>query len=296
MSQLEDMRLFITVLDCKSFTAAAELMGLSKQFVSRRLIQLEERLGVRLINRSTRKLDVTPLGQAYYESAKKILNDVDEAEQAITQQRAIPQGALRLSAPMSFGTLYLSTLLPGFLKQYPDVSIEMDLSDRTVDLLAEGYDMAIRIGVLTDSSLVARLLGSSKMLTCCSSDYLAQRAAPQKPLDLHQHDCLVYGHSKSVDWIYRHQGQAERIAVRGRYRVNNGELIRDAAIAGLGIAQLPNFIAGQAIQTGKLVTVLDEFQPPALNVYAVYPQHRQRSLLIRILSDYLHDKLSQIDL
>ncbi|GAB3372401.1 LysR family transcriptional regulator [Azotobacter armeniacus] len=293
MSQLEDMRLFITVLDCKSFTAAAELMGLSKQFVSRRLIQLEARLGVRLINRSTRKLDVTSLGQAYYESAKKILKDVDEAEQAISQQRATPRGALRLSAPVSFGTLYLSSLLPGFLKRYPDIFIELDLSDRTVDMLDEGYDMAVRIGVLADSSLIARALCSSEMVTCCSPAYLERRGAPQTPAELRQHDCLVYGHSKSVDWIYRRDGQPERIAVRGRYRVNNGELVCDAAVAGLGLALLPTFIAGRHIKSGALVTVLDEFQPSPLKVYAVYPQHRQVSVLIRVFSDYLHEMLSQ---
>lgn len=293
MSQLEDMRLFITILECKSFTAAADQTGLSKQFVSRRLMQLEARLGVRLINRSTRKLDVTPLGQAYYESAKKILQQVEEAEQAISQQRAIPRGALRLSAPMSFGTLYLSSLLPDFLERYPEISIELDLSDRTVDMLDEGYDMAVRIGVLADSSLIARSLGTSDMLTCCSPAYLARRGTPLEPADLTQHECLLYGHSKSVDWVYQRAGQPERIAVRGRYRVNNGELIRDAALAGLGVALLPTFILGQHLESGALVPILKDFQPPPLTIYALYPQHRQVSLLIRVFSNYLHERLSQ---
>lgn len=293
MNQLEDMRLFVSVLECKSFTAAAEQSGLSKQFVSRRLMQLEARLGVRLINRSTRRLDVTPLGQAYYESAKKILREVEEAEQAISQQRATPRGALRLSAPMSFGTLYLSRLLPGFLERYPDISIELDLSDRTVDMLDEGYDMAVRIGVLADSSLIARPLGSSDMVTCCSPSYLARQGIPLVPADLAQHECLLYGHSKSVEWSYQQEGRAERIAVRGRYRVNNGELIADAAVAGLGVAQLPTFIAGPHLSSGALIRVLDTFQPPPLTIYALYPQHRQVSLLIRVFSNYLHERLSQ---
>ncbi|TWH75912.1 DNA-binding transcriptional LysR family regulator [Azomonas agilis] len=293
MSQLEDMRLFVTVLECKSFTAAAEQSGLSKQFVSRRLMQLEARLGVRLINRSTRRLDVTPLGQAYYESAKKILREVEDAEQAISQQRATPRGALRLSAPMSFGTLYLSTLLPGFLERYPEISIELDLSDRRVDMLDEGYDMAVRIGVLADSSLVARPLGASDMVTCCSPSYLNRKGTPQEPADLAQHECLLYGHSKSVEWVYRNQGQPERINVRGRYRVNNGELIGDAAVAGLGVALLPTFIVGRHLESGALVRILDDFRPPPLTIYALYPQHRQVSLLIRVFSNYLHETLSQ---
>ncbi len=293
MSQLEDMRLFIAVLECKSFTAAAEHLGLSKQFVSRRLMQLEARLGVRLINRSTRRLAVTPLGQAYYESAKKILNEVAEAEQAISQQRATPRGALRLSAPMSFGTLYLSALLPGFLERYPDISVELDLSDRMVDMLDEGYDMAVRIGVLADSSLIARPLCSSQRVTCCSPAYLERYGAPQTLDDLAQHECLVYGHSQSVEWAYWQNGQPVRIAVRGRYRVNNGELIGDAAVAGLGLALLPTFIIGRHLASGALVPVLEAFQPPPLNVYAVYPQHRQGSLLIRVFTHYLHETLSQ---
>ncbi|MBB3102957.1 LysR family transcriptional regulator [Azomonas macrocytogenes] len=292
MNQLEDMRLFVTVLDCGSFTAAAEALGLSKQLVSRRLMALEARLGVRLLNRSTRRLAVTPLGQAYQERARQIIKDVDEAEQAISLQQAVPRGALRLSAPMSFGTLHLSTLLPGFLERYPDISIELDLNDRMVDLLDEGYDMAIRIGILPDSALIARALGASEMVTCCSPGYLDHHDAPKTPVDLREHQCLLYGHSKAVDWLYWCDGRPERIAVRGRYRVNNGELVRDAAVAGLGLAVLPTFIVASQLAGGELVTVLDTFRPPPTKIYAIYPQHRQASLPIRVFSDYLYDALN----
>lgn len=292
MNQLEDMRLFVSVLDCKSFTAAAEALGLSKQFVSRRLTALEARLGVRLINRSTRKLNATPLGLSYYERARRILDDVAEAEQSISLQSATPRGVLRLSAPMSFGTLHLSPLLPGFLLRYPEVSIELDLSDRTVDLLGEGYDMAVRIGLLEDSTLVARQIAPLETVTCCSPAYLSRRGAPQTPAEVRQHDCLLYGHTKAVDWSYWIEGRLERIAVRGRLRVNNGELVRDAAVAGLGLAMLPTFIVGAALEAGSLVPVLQAYQLPSAKVFAVYPQHRQGSVLVRLLIDYLKDSLA----
>ena len=291
MSTLEDMRLFVSVLDCKSFTAAADTLGLSKQFVSRRMTNLEARLGVRLINRSTRKLNATPVGLAYYERVRRILDDVDEAEQLVTRQSSTPRGLLRLSAPMSFGTLHLSPLLPGFLQRYPDVSIELDLSDRVIDLLDEGYDMTVRIGVLDDSTLVARQIAPLETVTCCSPDYLRRRGAPQIPSDVRAHDCLLYGHGKAVEWSYWIDGQIERIGVRGRLRVNNGELVRDAAIAGLGLAMLPTFIVGTALEAGTLVRVLRDYELPSARVFAVYPQHRQANVLVRLLIDYLKESL-----
>jgi DNA-binding transcriptional LysR family regulator len=292
MNQLEDMRLLVSVLERKSFTAAADALGLSKQFVSRRLTALEARLGVRLLNRSTRKLSATPLGQAYYERAVRILEDVAETEALVSEQRSSPRGTLRLSAPMSFGTLHLSALLPGFLLRYPEVGIELDLSDRMVDVLGEGYDMAVRIGVLADSTLIARPLASLETVTCCSPTYLARHGAPATPAELGDHECLLYGHSKAVDWDYWVDGRTERFAVSGRFRVNNGELVRDAAIAGLGLARLPTFIVGPALEAGDLVRVLQPYQLPSARVFAVYPQHRQASLLIGTLIDYLRDALA----
>ncbi|MEH6801205.1 MAG: LysR family transcriptional regulator [Halopseudomonas sabulinigri] len=291
MNQLEDMQLFVSVLEFGSFTAAAGELGLSKQFVSRRVAALEARLGVRLINRSTRKLNATVLGQSYFERARRILQDVAETDMLVSEQGASPRGALRLSAPMSFGTLHLSTLLPDFMRLYPDVSIELDLSDRTVDLLGEGYDMAIRIGALADSTLIARQLAAMDMVTCASPAYLEAHPAPQTPADLRQHECMLYGHSKTVEWRYWIDGRSQAVAVQGRYRVNNGELVRDAAIAGLGLTMLPAFIVSEALARGDLATVLNSYQLPTTKVYAVYPQHRQSSLLVQGLVDYLRDAL-----
>lgn len=290
MSQLEDMRLLVVTLDTGSFTAAAERLGLSKQFVSKRLMALEAGLGVRLLVRTTRHLRATDLGRAYAEQARAILQQVEELDQAVSGEAHAPRGRLRVTAPMSFGTMHLSPLLPTFLQQYPQVTIDLDLSDRVVDLMGEGYDLAIRIGALTDSSLVARKLASLEIVTCCSPGYLAGRTPPQVPTELTAHDCLIYGHGRQVEWSFR--GKPDRLAVRGRYRANNGELLRDAALRGLGIAQLPTFIVGEALRSGALVSVLDTYRPTAGGVYAVYPQHRQSSLLLQTFVDHLQQRLA----
>ncbi len=290
MNPFEDMRLFCQVMESGSFTAAAEQLGLSKQFVSRRLIQLEDRLGVRLLNRSTRRLDVTPLGQSYYESALRLLSEVEQVEQGIAGQNSEPRGTIRLSAPLSFAIAHLGCLLPLFLQRHPEVAVEVDLSDRSVDLIGEGYDLVLRIGTLEDSTLIARRIASIPRVYCASPDYLALRGTPQQPEDLAQHDCLPYGHSRQVQW--RFKGKLQALNVCGRMRVNNGDLLRDTAIAGFGVTYLPTFIVGDALKDGRLVTVLDEFAPEDLTLSAVYPQHRQSSRPVQALVDFLRERLA----
>lgn len=287
MNALQDMQLFVATVEAGSFTAAAERLGLSKQFVSRRLAGLEARLGVRLLIRTTRRLSVTELGREYHVRACGILDAVAETEDAIGSGSRQPRGTLRLAAPMSFGTLHLSPLIPRFLARCPDVRLELDLNDRTVDLIGEGYDMAIRIGALPDSTLVARRLAGARLVTCCSPGYLHGRGAPARPEALGEHDCLPYGHARATEWIYRRDGEPVVVPVSGRLRVNNGELARDAAIAGFGLTQLPTFIVGAALASGALVSVLDAYAPLPGGVYAVYPQHRQAFLAIRAFADFL---------
>jgi DNA-binding transcriptional LysR family regulator len=294
MNPFEDMRIFCQVMDSGSFTAAADQLGLSKQFVSRRLMQLEARLGVRLLNRSTRRLDVTPLGQTYYESAMRLLNDVEHMEQGIAGQTSEPRGTLRVSAPLSFAMAHLGCLLPLFLQRYSGVTVEVDLSDRPVDLLSEGYDLALRIGVLEDSTLIARRIASIERVYCASPAYLAERGTPLKPQDLHEHDCLPYGHGRQVQWRFEGQGKPLTINVSGRMRVNNGEVLRDAAVAGLGVTYLPTFIVGSALESGQLIRVLDDYRCAPLALSAVYPQHRQRSLPVQALIEFLRERLDQV--
>ena len=290
MNPFEDMRLFCQVMESGSFTAAAEQLGLSKQFVSRRLIQLEDRLGVRLLNRSTRRLDVTPLGQSYYESALRLLAEVEQVEQGIAGQNSEPRGTIRLSAPLSFAMAHLGCLLPLFLRQHPQVCVEVDLSDRLVDLIGEGYDLVLRIGTLEDSTLIARRIAAIERVYCASPDYLALRGTPLKPEDLTTHDCLPYGHGRQVQW--RFKGKLQALSVSGRMRVNNGDLLRDTAIAGLGVTYLPTFIVSEALKDGRLVKVLEDFAPEALTLSAVYPQHRQSSRPVQALVEFLRERLA----
>ena len=292
MNAFEDMRLFVQVMESGSFTAAADQLGLFKQYVSRRLMQLESRLGTRLLNRSTRRLDITPPGQSYYESAVRLLGEVEQVEQGIAGQNAEPRGKIRLSAPLSFAVAHLGCILPQFLQRYPQVTVEVDLSDRPVDLLGEGYDVVLRIGVLEDSSLIARRIASIPRVYCCSPAYQAAHGAPSTPEDLVHHECLPYGHGRQVHWQFQHKGRPLTQAVSGRIRANNGDLLKDAAIAGLGITYLPLFIVGDALADGRLVRVLDDFATDALQLSAVYPQHRQGSRPVQVLIEFLKECLA----
>jgi DNA-binding transcriptional LysR family regulator len=289
--QLEDMRIFVATVDARNFTAAASRLSLSKQFVSRRVMALEEALGVQLLIRNTRKLAVTELGQEFYERARRILGEVEEAEQAMSLRRAGPRGLLRVSAPMSFGMMHLSPLVAMFLRENGDVRFDMELSDRTVDVVGEGFDMAIRIGILPDSTLVAQKLVDVRMLACCSPAYAKRRGKPAVPADLARHACLLYGHGGAISWDFVIDGAVKGVEVHGPLRANNGDLIRDAAVAGLGIVRLPDFIVADALKSGELVTVLDDFLPGATSVYAVYPQHRQSSVTIRAFVEFLRKQL-----
>jgi DNA-binding transcriptional LysR family regulator len=291
--QLDDMRIFVAAVDAHNFTAAAKRLSLSKQFVSRRVMALEEALGVPLLVRNTRKLAVTELGQEFYERAKRILGEVEEAEQAMSLRRAGPRGLLKVSAPMSFGMMHLSPLVADFLREHGDVRFDMELSDRTVDVVGEGFDMAVRIGVLPDSTLIAQKLVDVSLVACCSPGYLRRRGAPATPADLARHSCLLYGHGGVVTWDFAVEGALKGFEVHGPLRANNGDLIRDAAVAGLGIVRLPDFIVADALRSGQLVTVLDAFLPSPTGVYAVYPQHRQSSLTIRAFVDFLRKHLKK---
>ncbi|QCP49997.1 LysR family transcriptional regulator [Trinickia violacea] len=291
--QLEDMKIFVATVDARSFTAAANRLQLSKQFVSRRVAALEESLGARLLVRNTRKLAVTDLGYEFHERARRILTEVSDAEQAMSAQRAEPRGLLRVSVPMSFGMIHLSPLVAEFLRAHPDVRFDMQLSDRVADVVGEGFDMAVRIGTLADSTLVAQKLAEVRLVACCSPGYKRRRRAPATPADLERHACLLYGEEGRSGWEFIVDGAREMFDVRGPLRANNGEVIRDAAIAGLGIARLPEFIVADALASGKLVEVLEDFSRSSFTVYAVYPQHRQSSVTIRAFTQFLRERLAK---
>jgi DNA-binding transcriptional LysR family regulator len=293
MSQIEDMRIVVEVVDRGSFSAAATRLGVTKQLVSRRVMALEERLGVQLLVRTTRRLAPSELGQDYVERARRIIAEVEDAEQAMASHVAAPRGTLRISAPLSFGQSHLSPLLAGFLSLHPGVRLELDMADRPVNLVAEGYDVAVRIGNLVDSSLIARKLTTIKMVICATPSYLERVGIPTTIKELQSHDCLEYRHSKGATWPLTVNGALEMVAVRGCFLANNGDVLRDAAIAGLGLVQLPTFIIVQDLASRRLVTVMDAFAPPPTAAYVVHPTHRQRSRLVRAFSDYLAAGLSE---
>ncbi|WP_313677343.1 LysR family transcriptional regulator [Pantoea vagans] len=290
--QIEDLRIYIAVIHAGNFTAAAEQLMLSKQYVSRRMAALEASLGVRLLIRNTRKLSVTDAGLLFAQHAQRILDEIQEAELAVSEQQQTLRGTFRINLPMSFGMSHLSPLIAEFLSHHPALQFQIELADRYVDVIGEGVDMAIRIGTLADSTLIARPLGELKRVICCSPDYLKRAGTPQHPDELLQHACLRYGREGQNGWELQVNGKAKWLAVQGPMVSNNGEVLRDTALAGLGLVLLPAFIVESALQRGELVTVLDGCQPPPLSLNAVYPQHRQRSEVNRQLLAFLQTRLA----
>lgn len=289
--QIEDLRIFITVINAGNFTAAAEQLMLSKQYVSRRMAALEASLGVRLLIRNTRKLSVTDSGQIFSRHAQKILDDIHEAELAVSEKTRELQGAFRVSIPMSYGMSYLSPLIAEFLRLHPLVQFQVELGDRYVDMIGEGFDIAIRIGLLSDSTLIARRLSVLKRVICCSPDYLQRAGMPLLPEDLLQHACLRYGREGQNGWELLQEGKRKLLDVHGPIVSNNGEVLRDAALAGLGLVLLPEFIVDEALKAGSLISVLEAFQPEPLVLSAVYPQHRQRSEVTRAFLSFLEESI-----
>lgn len=291
--QIDDLRMFVATVEARSFTAAANRLQLSKQFVSRRVMALESGLGVRLLVRNTRKLAVTDLGQELYERAKRILAEVADAEAALSLGHSRPRGLLRVSAPLSFGTAHLSPLVADFMRANPEVRIDIALSDRVVDVIGDGFDMAVRIGTLSDSTLIAQQLAEIRMIACCSPRYRAARRLPATPDDLVRHPCLLYGQEGMTGWTFIVDGAKRAFEVSGPLRADNGEVIRDAAVAGLGIALLPEFIVSSALASGALIEALPDFAAPLLALYAVYPQHRERSITVRAFTQFLRQRFAR---
>lgn len=295
MDRLDDMIAFIRVVESRSFTAAAERLGLSKSVVSRRLTELENRLGTRLLNRTTRSLSLTPAGQTFFERARAILDDVEEAEQAVAELGRDPRGLLRVNAPMSFGILHLAPAVAEFMARYPNVELDLELTDRFVDLVEEGWDIAVRIGRLRDSSLIARRLAPSRLVTVASPDYLARWGRPERPEDLSRHECLLYTTPANPSvWPYRVDGEHRSVRVQGRMRVNNGDAILEAVRAGLGLAVLPTFMIHRDLVSGRLVTVLDAFEVTDVAIHAVWPHHRHLSPKVRAFVDFLAERFGPV--
>jgi DNA-binding transcriptional LysR family regulator len=289
MDTLEDIAVFVRVVERGSFTLAAEDLGLSRAVVSKYLSRLEDRLGARLLHRTTRRLSLTEAGAALFEASRGALERIEEAEAAVARFQSAPRGRLRVSAPMSFGILHLGPALPEFARAHPGVSLDVRLDDRFVNLVEEGIDVAVRIGVLTDSSLVARKLGITRSIACASPAYLAEHGEPETPEDLAAHDCLVYSYLSTANvWRFTApDGREVPVAVAGRLRVNNGIVLADAAVADYGIVMTPSFYVGPLIRAGKLQRILARYRLPELGIYAVYPQTAHVPPKVRAFIDFL---------
>ncbi|MDH3595666.1 MAG: LysR family transcriptional regulator [Rhodospirillales bacterium] len=289
MPDLSAMAVFARVVETESFTRAAEELRLSKSAVSKQVSRLEDRLGVRLLNRTTRRLSLTEAGAAFYGGCQKTLSEAEAAEQAVTHLAMAPRGVLRVAAPMSFGFQHVGPALPDFLSACPELTLDLALNDRMVDLVEEGYDVAIRIGVLADSSLVARRLAPSRLVLCAAPGYLAERGRPAAPEDLARHDCASYSYrTAGPEWRFRGPDGLHRVKVSGRLAVNNGDVLLAAALGGLGVVMLPSFIAGGGLRAGGLVRVLPDWRvAEEANVYAVYPASRNLSPKVRVFVDFL---------
>lgn len=287
-----DIRAFIQVVENGGINAAAARLNISKSQVSTRVARLESGLRAKLLHRSPRGVALTDAGQRFYKHMREVYERmqlaVDEVSGAESNQIA---GSLRVAAPMTFGTAYLGPVLYAFLREHPALDLTLDLDDRYVDILSGGYDLGVRVGRLYDSSLMARHIAPSRRVLVCSPDYARRNGVPETIEDIQQHDCICYGSASIAPYwqfVPSKEGEPPRqIVVRGRVHLNNGESMRDAAIAGLGIATLPVFIAANALRDGKLIELLPESPPTADTIHAVYPQTRYVSRAVRALIDTL---------
>lgn len=287
-TSLDDMQLFAAVVEAEGYSQAARVLGLSKSSVSKRISALEDRLGVRLLNRTTRRLSLTEAGAAFHEGCLRVVAAAEAAEEAVTHLASAPRGILRISAPMSFGVQHVAPFLPALLERYPELAIDLVLNDRIVDLVDEGFDLAIRIGNLSDSSLIARRLAPSRRMACASPAYLDAQGTPQTPAELRHHDCLLYSYQASgATWRFRGPAGPQHVSVSGRLQANNGEALRAAAIGGLGIALLPTFLVCDQLRDGRLVALLREWQDPGEGgVHALFPTTRNLSPKVRAAVEF----------
>ncbi|MFB9217823.1 LysR family transcriptional regulator [Vibrio sinaloensis] len=292
MQAFSSIPVFVAVVECGGFSPAADKLKITKSAVSKRINQLEDELGIRLLNRTTRKLSLTEAGQRYYSYVSQSLSLAQQGVDAVTELQGQPRGKLKLTAPMSFGVQYVAPLVAEFLALYPDVEIDLQLEDQMVDLIESGFDIGIRIGHLPLSNLVAKRLTPCKSILCASADYLNQFGQPTRPSDLTQHNCLQYAYFRGGnEWTFTSHGKEFKVMPRGRLVVNNSEAIRRALLEGLGIGQLPTFIVAKDIAAGKLTGVMQEYQLPEHAVYAVFPERKHMPLKVRAFLDFIASRL-----
>jgi DNA-binding transcriptional LysR family regulator len=291
MDRFRLMQTFVRVAEVGSFSAAARSMRLSKAVVSKYIGLLEEQLEARLFNRTTRQIRLTEVGQAYLGRCKLIISDLEEAERSVKNLQAEPRGLLRINAPMSFGVHHLAPAVAEFMEIWPQIEIEMVMNDSFVDIMAEGFDLAIRGGSLVDSSLIARKLAPLRGVLCGAPEYFAKHGEPATPEQIKDFDCIAYSNDRSGDnWLFKGPDGDIVIPIASRVRVNSGDAIRQIVLQGQGVARLPTFLVGQDLQRGTLRSTLTDYPFELGGLYALYPHNRHLSAKVRVFVDFLVKK------
>ncbi|MFM9939023.1 MAG: LysR family transcriptional regulator [Hyphomicrobiaceae bacterium] len=288
MDKLEAMNAFVKVVALGSYAEAGRSLGLTRSAVSKAVMELEQILGARLLDRTTRRVNATEAGLAYFESCVDILARVEETEMQVSRLHDEPKGVVKINAPMSFGAMYLGPLIAEFMASYPDLKVELTLNDRFIDPIEEGVDVTIRIGILADSSLIARRLAPARRVLVAAPEYLKKHGAPQAPEDLISHRCLNYGHTTTLQrWHLTYDGETITLPINSVLCSNNGDVLRAAALGGRGITKLPTFLVGPDIKAGKLTVVLPDYPPTELGLIALYAPNRYLAAKTRVLIDFL---------
>lgn len=298
MDKLAALRAFVAVVEHGNFASGARALGLSRSQVNRSVINLEDAMGVQLLNRTTRAVALTPSGQAFYERVRAVLSDLEEAESALRDDHASARGEMRINAPMSFGTTYLGPAVASFMRRHPQIRVQLSLTDRFVDPVAEGFDMTVRIAAPSrQPSLIDHEIVPVRRVVCASPDFLARHGRPATPAELATLPCLHYGNLPTGNlWRLRREGGAwEDVRVDGVLCSNNAEVLRDAAVAGLGLALLPHFTARRHLEDGELVTVLDAWESPFVALSLLYPPNRHLARRTRLFVEFMHERFASLN-
>ncbi|GIU12235.1 LysR family transcriptional regulator [Shewanella glacialipiscicola] len=289
MFNWEGVSEFVAVAEAESFTKAAKQLGISTAQVSRQVSALETRMATKLFHRTTRKVSVSEVGRIYYQHCRQVLNGLEEAERAITNLQSTPRGLLKITAPVTYGEKTLAPLVNDFIAKYPELEVKINLTNQNVDLIDDGYDLAIRLGQLKDSSIMAKRLGSRTQYVCASPDYVSTFGIPHSLSELEQHNCLL----GTLDyWRFQENGKTRNVRVKGNLICNSGYALVDAAIKGIGIIQLPEYYVLPFLEDGQLVPLLEQNRQPKEGIWALYPHNRHLSPKVRMLLDYLSEALS----
>lgn len=281
---------FVAVAEAESFTAAAKKLGISTAQVSRQVSALESRLSTKLFYRTTRKVSVTEAGQIYYQHCRQVLDGLEDAERAMTNLQSIPKGKLRITAPVTYGEKTIAPLVNDFVLCYPELEVQMNFTNQKLDLVAGGYDLAIRLGNLEDSSMMARRLSSRTLYVCASPNYLSIHGVPHSLSELEQHNCL----QGNLDyWRFQERGKPHNIRIKGNIMCDSGRALLDAALKGIGIVQLPDYYVHDSLASGQLVSLLEHYQEADDGIWAIYPHNRHLSPKVRMLLDFLSETLNQ---